>query len=187
MIVASNRYPSWNWRCLRDHQRRDRRRLASSCSSDSHGWRSGGCASRTTSPHRCHTAFLPSYAVRHVLGKGSSENKQHRVSHGGERDLKSKSTCGISGPQAKDSLGIIKSGRARWPSSRPYKNDIAGRSPLRLATFSLPTHREVVAAAFRISALGAPQKKPPAPVRSMLRVCIPRRRDYANQLIADAA
>src|SRR5271155_1524763 len=33
---------------------------------------------------------------------------------------------------------------------------IAGRSPLRLATFSLPTHREVVAAASRISALGAP-------------------------------
>ena len=94
--------------------------------------------------------------------------------------MKSKSTCGISGPQAKDSLGIIKSGRARWPSSRPYKNDIAGRSPLRLATFSLPTHREVVAAAFRISALGAPQKKPPAPVRSMLRVCIPRRRDYES-------
>ena len=44
--------------------------------------------------------------------------------------------------------------------------------------FSLPTHREVVAAAFRISALGAPYfKSPPAPVRSMLRVCIPRRRD----------
>src|SRR5260370_30627133 len=33
------------------------------------------------------------------------------------------------------------------------KRLIAGRSPLRLATFSLPTHREVVAAAFRISAL----------------------------------
>ena len=44
--------------------------------------------------------------------------------------------------------------------------------------FSLPTHREVVAAAFRISALGARYfKSPPAPVRSMLRVCIPRRRD----------
>jgi hypothetical protein len=33
---------------------------------------------------------------------------------------------------------------------------IAGRSQLRLATLSLPTHREVVAAAFRISALDAP-------------------------------
>jgi hypothetical protein len=33
---------------------------------------------------------------------------------------------------------------------------IAGRSPLRLATLSLPTHREVVAAAFRISALVPP-------------------------------
>jgi hypothetical protein len=62
------------------------------------------------------------------------------------------------------------------------KKVIAGRSPLRLATFSLPTHREVVAAASRISALGAPQpQNPPAPVRSMLRVCIPRRRDYSNQ------
>ena len=40
-----------------------------------------------------------------------------------------------------------------------------------------------MAAAFRISALGAPHsKEPPAPVRSLLRVCIPRRRDYANQL-----
>ncbi len=38
---------------------------------------------------------------------------------------------------------------------------IAGRSQLRLATFSLPTHREVVAAAFRISALGAPYKGAP--------------------------
>jgi hypothetical protein len=36
------------------------------------------------------------------------------------------------------------------------KRLIAGRSPLRLATFSLPTHREVVAAAFRISALVPP-------------------------------
>ena len=41
----------------------------------------------------------------------------------------------------------------------PQKNLIAGRSPLRLATLSLPTHREVVAAALRISALGAPQFK----------------------------
>jgi hypothetical protein len=39
------------------------------------------------------------------------------------------------------------------------KRLIAGRSPLRLATLSLPTHREVVAAALRISALGAPQFK----------------------------
>src|SRR5215469_14818389 len=55
---------------------------------------------------------------------------------------------------------------------------IAGRSPLRLATLSLPTHREVVAAAFRISALVPPDlNEPPAPVRSLLRVCIPRRRD----------
>src|SRR5690349_7274966 len=38
------------------------------------------------------------------------------------------------------------------------KRLIAGRSPLRLATFSLPTHREVVAAAFRISALVPPIK-----------------------------
>jgi hypothetical protein len=36
------------------------------------------------------------------------------------------------------------------------KRLIAGRSPLRLATLSLPTHREVVAAAFRISALVPP-------------------------------
>jgi hypothetical protein len=41
------------------------------------------------------------------------------------------------------------------------KKVIAGRSPLRLATFSLPTHREVVAAASRISALGAPQPQTP--------------------------
>jgi hypothetical protein len=42
-----------------------------------------------------------------------------------------------------------------------------------------------VAAAFRISALGAPYlKEPPAPVRSLLRVCIPRRRDQTNQLLA---
>ena len=58
------------------------------------------------------------------------------------------------------------------------KRLIAGRSPLRRATLSVPTHREVVAAAFRISALVPPiQKSPPAPVRSLLRVCIPRRRD----------
>jgi hypothetical protein len=64
-----------------------------------------------------------------------------------------------------------------------HKWIIAGRSQLRLATLSLPTHREVVAAAFRISALVAPfQKSPPAPVRSLLRVCIPRRRDQTNQL-----
>jgi hypothetical protein len=55
---------------------------------------------------------------------------------------------------------------------------IAGRSQLRLTTFSLPTHREVVAAASRISALvRLTQGGPPAPVRSMLRVCVPRRRD----------
>jgi len=59
---------------------------------------------------------------------------------------------------------------------------IAGRSQLRLATLSLPTHREVVAAAFRISALVAPIKRAPAPVRAVLRVCIPRRRDQTNQL-----
>jgi hypothetical protein len=96
------------------------------------------------------------------LGKRIQRKQQHRVSHGGERDLKSKSTRGISGPQAKDrhSLGFIKSERARWSNSRPYKNDVAGRSQLRLATFSLPTHREVVAAAFRISALGAPEEAP---------------------------
>jgi hypothetical protein len=71
-------------------------------------------------------------------------------------------------------------GQRRWVS-RADKT-IAGRSPLRLATFSLPTHREVVAAASRISASGVPYPQdPPAPVRSMLRVCIPRRRDYANQ------
>jgi hypothetical protein len=64
------------------------------------------------------------------------------------------------------------------PSNRRGVGIIAGRSQLRRATLSLPTHREVVAAAFRISALGAPiQKSPPAPVRSLLRVCIPRRRD----------
>jgi hypothetical protein len=38
---------------------------------------------------------------------------------------------------------------------------IAGRSPLRLATLSLPTHREVVAAAFWISACGAPHRGTP--------------------------
>ena len=41
------------------------------------------------------------------------------------------------------------------------KEEIAGRSQLRLATFLLPTHREVVAAAFRISALGAPTQEAP--------------------------
>jgi hypothetical protein len=98
--------------------------------------------------------------------------------------LKSKSTCGISGPQAKDrhSLGFIKSGRARWSSSRPYKNDVAGRSQLRLATFSLPTHREVVAAAFRISALGAPDEAPGS--RAFHAACLhstpPRLRESIN-------
>ena len=62
------------------------------------------------------------------------------------------------------------------------------RGPVRNSGWSLlllPTHREVVAAAFRISALvppisfGAPQlNEPPAPVRSLLRVCIPQ----TNQL-----
>ena len=52
------------------------------------------------------------------------------------------------------------------PSNKSGAGIIAGRSQLRRATLSLPTHREVVAAAFRISALGAPQlKEPPAPVR----------------------
>src|SRR5947208_6265235 len=41
-------------------------------------------------------------------------------------------------------------------SAAKRREIIAGRSQLRLATFSLPTHREVVAAASRISALGAP-------------------------------
>jgi hypothetical protein len=39
---------------------------------------------------------------------------------------------------------------------------IAGRSPLRLATLSLPTHREVVAAAFRISGYAACTRKIPS-------------------------
>jgi|ERR1700722_15970969 len=42
-------------------------------------------------------------------------------------------------------------------TSRRSSAKIAGRAPLRLATFSLPTHREVVAAASRIAAFGAPQ------------------------------
>jgi hypothetical protein len=41
-----------------------------------------------------------------------------------------------------------------------------GRSQLRRATLSLPTHREVVAAAFRISALGAPHSKEPSGSRT---------------------
>jgi hypothetical protein len=69
------------------------------------------------------------------------------------------------------------------PSNKSGVGIIAGRSQLRRATLSLPTHREVVAAAFRISALGAPHsKEPPAPVRSLLRVCIPRRRDSITYL-----
>ena len=50
--------------------------------------------------------------------------------------------------------------KARAAASEPlapthdFKMQIAGRAPLRLATFSLPTHREVVAAALRMSALG---------------------------------
>ena len=64
------------------------------------------------------------------------------------------------------------------------KRLIAGRSPLRLATFSLPTHREVVAAAFRISALGAPlQRSPRLPCVPCCVSAFPRRRDQTNQLL----
>ena len=47
---------------------------------------------------------------------------------------------------------------------------------------SLPTHREVVAAALRISALGAPhQQGPRLPCVPCCVSAFPRRRDYANQ------
>jgi hypothetical protein len=54
---------------------------------------------------------------------------------------------------------ICSSSTARICDASGLEGIIAGRSPLRLATLSLPTHREVVAAALRISALGAPQFK----------------------------
>jgi hypothetical protein len=57
-------------------------------------------------------------------------------------------------------------------SARMRTNDkvIAGRSPLRLTTFSLPTHREVVAAAFGFPLLGAPST-----FRSPRLPCVPCR------------
>ena len=45
--------------------------------------------------------------------------------------------------------------------------------------FSLPTHREVVAAAFGLP-LWVPLSLAPAPVRPLLRVCVPRRRDWES-------
>jgi hypothetical protein len=68
---------------------------------------------------------------------------------------------------------------ASAPEAKSGIGAIPGRALLRLATFffSLPTHREVVAAASRIAARGCYQHGPPAPVRPMLRVCVPRRRD----------
>jgi len=57
------------------------------------------------------------------------------------------------------------------------ESNFAGRSPLRLATFSLPTHREVVAVVLSDYRFGLAPRLPPAPVRSVLRVCIPRRRE----------
>src|ERR1700693_3575892 len=45
-------------------------------------------------------------------------------------------------------------GASRGTRGRRDRAYLAGRAPLRLATFALPTHREVVAAALRISALG---------------------------------
>ena len=68
-----------------------------------------------------------------------------------------------------------------------YREDdknIAGRSPLRLATFSLPTHREVVAAASRISALGAPHPQEAPGSRASHAACLhstpPRLRESIN-------
>jgi hypothetical protein len=82
------------------------------------------------------------------------------------------------GDSVSGALGPTKSAAA--PATR---GRLAGRSPLRLATFLLPTHREVVAAVNRITAL-SPPPGPPAPVR-MLRVCIPRRRE--SQIILPPA
>jgi hypothetical protein len=59
---------------------------------------------------------------------------------------------------------------------------VAGRSLLRLATFALPTHREVVATALRITAM-SPPKGSPAPVR-VLRVCVPRRREPSSHIVS---
>src|SRR5215471_4048346 len=66
---------------------------------------------------------------------------------------------------SRDAGGLVPLGKLTVPMAprRPQSDEchslegiIAGRSPLRLATLSLPTHREVVAAAFRISALVPP-------------------------------
>jgi hypothetical protein len=70
--------------------------------------------------------------------------------------------------------------KATIVANQVEKGEIAGRSQRRLATFSLPTHREVVAAAFGLPLWCPSLTKPPAPVRTVLRVCIPRRRDYES-------
>jgi hypothetical protein len=61
---------------------------------------------------------------------------------------------------------------------------IAGRSQLRLATLSLPTHREVVAAAFRISALGTPIKRAPGS-RAFLAACLHSTPPRSNESVTD--
>jgi len=53
---------------------------------------------------------------------------------------------------------------------------LAGRAPLRLIMFWLPTHREVMTASQRISAFGFRVPSPRLPCVE-LRVCVPRRRE----------
>ena len=65
------------------------------------------------------------------------------------------------------------------------ESNLAGRSPLRLATFSLPTHREVVAVVLSDYRFGLAPRPSPAPVRSIPRVCIPRRRELIRHLGID--
>ena len=67
-----------------------------------------------------------------------------------------------------------------------FREDIiAGRSQLRLTTLSLPTHREVVVAAFRISALGAPHLTEPPGSRAFPAACLHSTPPRSNESITD--
>jgi hypothetical protein len=82
--------------------------------------------------------------------------------------------------------GFLRIAESKAPApDRPSNKsvEIAGRSQLRRATLSLPTHREVVAAAFRISALVAPHSKEPPGSRAFPAACLhstPPRFDYLS-------
>ena len=84
-------------------------------------------------------------------------------------------------------LGDVRRNPSRLTLAVRRHELIAGRSQLRLATLSLPTHREVVAAAFRISALDAPLKRAPGS-RAFRAACLhstPPRSNDSTTKIAD--